>query len=62
MEANGKNQVYVQALLSRAPTISITRRHGGGDEDGGERSQDGDERRERGGDERIIYSPRGWGR
>ena len=34
MEANGKNQVYVQALLSRAPTISITRRHGGGDEDG----------------------------
>ena len=38
MEANGKNQVLVQALLSRAPTISITRRHRDGDEDGaGER-------------------------
>lgn len=34
MEANGRNQVLVQALLSRAPTVSITRRHKDGDGDG----------------------------
>ena len=34
MEANGRNQVLVQALLSRAPTVSIARRHKDGDGDG----------------------------
>ena len=39
MEANGRNQVFVQALMSRAPTVNITRRHrdgdGGGEREGG---------------------------
>ena len=34
MEANGRNQVFVQALMSRAPTVNITRRHRDGDGDG----------------------------
>jgi len=31
MEANGRNQVFVQALMSRAPTVNVTRRHRDGD-------------------------------
>jgi len=41
MEANGRNQVMMQAMLSRAPTIAITRRHRDGDSDDGASASNG---------------------